>query len=130
MFPKTSRKIENSCESISINFLKETMELILDKEKCVGCGICSVVCPKDAISRGPIGGSRRFSGDESIIPNLYDPNKCVYCGTCVYMCPFNALTLKMNEKKVELNNIPIVKEEALPKLRYRSKKLETGRVVK
>jgi len=130
MFPKISRKIKNKQESVKVQFLTENLELILDKEKCVGCGTCSRVCPKKAVNRGPVGVSRRFPTTDDLIPEVYDPKKCVFCGTCVYMCPFSALTLKVNNEVVNLDDIPIVKQEAVPKLEFEAKKLDSGRIVK
>ena len=130
MFPKISRKIKNKQESVKVQFLTENLELILDKEKCVGCGTCSRVCPKKAVNRGPVGVSRRFPTTDDLIPEVYDPKKCVFCGTCVYMCPFSALTLKVNNEVVNLDDIPIVKQEAVPKLEFEAKKLDNGRIVK
>jgi 4Fe-4S ferredoxin len=124
MFPKISRKIENNQESVKVQFLIENLELILDKEKCVGCGICTKVCPKEAINRGPVGLSRRFPITEDLIPAVYDPKKCVFCGTCVIMCPFSALTLKMNDEVVNLEDISIVKQEAVPRLEFEAKKVK------
>ncbi len=95
-FPKISRTISKEVEHVKIQFLTESLELILDKTKCVGCGTCARVCPKEAVSRGPIGASRRFPTTTDIIPEVYDPKLCVFCGTCVYMCPFSALMLKKN----------------------------------
>jgi 4Fe-4S ferredoxin len=130
-FPKISRTISKEVEHVKIQFLTESLELILDKTKCVGCGTCARVCPKEAISRGPIGASRRFPTTTDIIPEVYEPKKCVFCGTCVYMCPFSALTLKKNGEIVELQQLPIVEKMVVPKLEFEAKKLEhSNRIVK
>lgn len=125
-FPKITRKIEQGKERIKVKFLTENFELILDREKCTGCGTCSRVCPKEAISRGPIAATRRFPKTEDIIPEVYDPEKCVFCGTCVFMCPFGALTLKKNGKEVPLKELQIVKENVVPKLEIDYVDLENG----
>jgi ferredoxin len=71
-FPKISRSISKEVEHVKVQFLTESLELILDRTKCIGCGTCARVCPKDAISRGPVGSSRRFPKLEDIIPEVYD----------------------------------------------------------
>lgn len=129
-FPKISRTIEQGKEKIKVKFLTENFELILDREKCTGCGTCSRVCPKEAISRGPVAATRRFPTTEDIIPEVYDPEKCVFCGTCVYMCPFGALTLKKNGEEVPLKELQIVKEEVVPKLEIEYVDLENGKKAK
>jgi len=133
-FPKISREIAEGKERVKIQFLTEDRELILDREKCTGCGTCGRVCPKEAVARGPIGATRRFPTTENIIPEVYDPTKCVFCGTCVYMCPFGALTLKKNGKEIPLDELPLIKEKALPKLDFEAKKITSNdgkeRVVK
>ncbi len=122
-FPKISRSISKEVEHIKVQFLTESLELILDRTKCVGCGTCARVCPKDVISRGPVGTSRRFPTLEDIIPEVYDPEKCVFCGCCVYFCPFSALTLKKDGQIIELEDIKIVKEKVVPKLEFEAKKI-------
>jgi len=133
-FPKITRTIDKSIEHVKVKFLTETLELILDREKCTGCGTCARVCPKDAISRGPVGASRRFPTLEDIIPEIYDPEACVFCGTCVYMCPFSALTLRIDGNVIELEKIPIVENKVVPKLEFEAKKIKSNdgieRVVK
>ena len=131
-FPKISRKIESSQETITIQFLTENRELILNKEKCLGCGTCFRVCPKEAINRGPIGASRRatiqkFPTKEDIIPEIYNVNKCVFCGTCVYFCPVSALTIKKNGNIVNLEDIEIVKQKVVPKLEFEAKKIKDSK---
>lgn len=129
-FPKISRKLEKNQETVRVQFLTESLELILDREKCTGCGTCARVCPKEAVSRGPIGASSRFPTTDDIIPQIYDPKICVFCGTCVYMCPYSALTLKVNDEVVNLEDIPIVNQKAVPKLEFEVKKLDSGKIVK
>jgi formate hydrogenlyase subunit 6/NADH:ubiquinone oxidoreductase subunit I len=122
-FPKITRLISKEIEHVKVQFLTESLELILDRTKCIGCGTCARVCPKEAISRGPVAAARRFPNMEDIIPEIYDPKKCVFCGTCVVMCPFSALTLKKDGEIFELNDIQIVKEKVVPKLDFEAKKI-------
>ena len=123
-FPKISRTINEQEEHVRVQFLTESLELILNREKCVGCGTCARVCPKEAVSRGPVGASRRFPETGDIIPEVYNPKKCVFCGTCVVMCPFSALTLKKNGEVIELKDIPIVAQNVVPKIEFKAKKIK------
>jgi formate hydrogenlyase subunit 6/NADH:ubiquinone oxidoreductase subunit I len=129
-FPKISRSISKDIEHVKVQFLTESLELILDRTKCVGCGTCARVCPKEAISRGPVAAARRFPNMEDIIPEIYDPKLCVFCGTCVYMCPFSALTLKKDGEVIELEDIQIVKENVVPKLEFEAKKITDNASIK
>ena len=122
-FPKITRSISKEIEHVKVQFLIESLELVLDRKKCVGCGTCARVCPKEAISRGPVAAARRFPNMEDIIPEIYDPEKCVFCGTCVVMCPFSALTIKKDGNIIELNDIQIVKENVVPKIEFETKKI-------
>lgn len=123
-FPKISRIIDEKEEHVTVQFLTESLELVLNREKCTGCGTCARVCPKEAISRGPVGASRRFPETDDIIPEVYNPKKCVFCGTCVVMCPFGALTLKKDGNLYNLEDIPIVSQNVVPKLEFKAKKVK------
>ncbi|MBD3194066.1 MAG: 4Fe-4S dicluster domain-containing protein [Candidatus Lokiarchaeota archaeon] len=125
-FPKITRSISKEEERVKIKFLTEDFELILNREKCTGCGTCSRVCPKEAVSRGPVGASRRFPTTQDIIPEVYNPKKCVFCGTCVLMCPFGALTLKKNGEDIPLKELTIVAEHAVPTLDIEFKEIENN----
>jgi 4Fe-4S ferredoxin len=128
-FPKITRDITPEIEHVKVQFLTESLELILNREKCVGCGTCSRVCPKEAIARGPVGASRRFPGTQDIIAEVYDPKKCVFCGTCVVMCPFSALTLKKDGEPYNLEDIPLVAQKVIPKLEFNAKKIKNTKGV-
>jgi len=68
-----------------------------DLERCVGCQIGPLVCPKDAVIHveGEIVDGRLAKKSSVDI----DPDKCVLCGMCEVMCPKNAITLTINGKR-------------------------------
>lgn len=53
---------------------------MVDKEKCIGCGICEGVCPVTAISM--------VDGKAEINPEI-----CIKCGACESACPVNAIKI-------------------------------------
>jgi len=57
---------------------------LLDTEKCVGCGMCSRVCPNDAIVMV------EFEGKKCPQINL---GKCCFCALCAENCPTKALKM-------------------------------------
>ena len=84
--------------------------LILNKNKCVGCGVCMEICPKEAIqiTRAP-----KAEGKEAKPPTVgISTEKCHYCGMCEAVCPFGALNIKVNGQTV----VPVVKTESFPQL--------------
>jgi len=60
-------------------YLKDVVTLKLAEEKCVGCGMCLVVCPHAVLS--PNNGRVRIENRDA----------CMECGACAQNCPTQAL---------------------------------------
>ncbi len=68
-----------------------------DLERCVGCQIGPLCCPKDAVIHVP---GEIVDGRLSRKPSVdIDAARCVFCGICEIMCPKNAITLTINGKR-------------------------------
>jgi ferredoxin len=50
--------------------------VIINEQKCVGCGKCAEACPINAISMDP-------ARKKAVV--------CIHCGECVQWCPHNIL---------------------------------------
>lgn len=61
---------------------KALMHYIIDSHLCVGCTLCSRVCPVDAIS-----------GDKKT-PHIIDSSICIKCGACMDKCKFGAISVQ------------------------------------
>ncbi|MCW3786182.1 NADH-quinone oxidoreductase subunit NuoF [Plebeiibacterium sediminum] len=61
---------------------KDLMEYVINPDTCVGCTLCSRVCPVDAIS-----------GDKKQ-PHVIDTAVCIKCGACMEKCKFNAISIQ------------------------------------
>ena len=72
---------------LSLHMYQERVELRLDKEACLKCNICSLVCPR--------GAARVFPTDAGLDITI-DPRLCVLCEICAHFCPTGAVTLKVN----------------------------------
>ncbi len=84
---------------------QDNREIIHHNDICVGCGICSDICPTSALNLGPILPIARGIVDMDYI--RMDEHKCVVCGLCSFACPFNAMEFKINGNVAKnLNEYP------------------------
>ena len=66
---------------------KKLLTYKIDREKCIGCGICARQCPASAISKTD------YTAPGKKLPAMaIDPQKCVKCGACMSSCKFKAIS--------------------------------------
>jgi ferredoxin len=67
---------------MELKYLKGVAELKLDRDKCIGCGMCGVVCPHAVFS---------ISDNKALINDI---DLCMECGACSMNCPVSAITVR------------------------------------
>lgn len=61
----------------------------VDADKCIGCSLCDIVCPADAI--------RLVLRDKKKVPTI-NWGRCIFCHYCVDICPVEAFeTYKLHD---------------------------------
>jgi NAD-dependent dihydropyrimidine dehydrogenase PreA subunit len=63
-------------------YLKDVVTLKLNREKCIGCGMCLLVCPRAVLS---------LTNGKIEIANR---DACMECGACTRNCPAEALNVR------------------------------------
>jgi 4Fe-4S ferredoxin len=84
--------------------------LTLDKNRCVGCQICSLACPKEAIKtqkQPKIEGLKTQKAKIDV-----DLAKCNFCGICDVTCPYGAIKVTLNGS----NDLSILAKDSYPTL--------------
>jgi len=62
----------------------EGREIVIDEELCVDCGLCTGVCPTEALTLNPDNFRLNFSR-----------SRCTVCEQCIVACPVNAIALNI-----------------------------------
>jgi len=66
-------------------YLENVVTLECDQEKCIGCGMCTVVCPHGVF----------VIEDKKAVMSAR--NLCMECGACMHNCPTAAITVEAGE---------------------------------
>jgi 4Fe-4S ferredoxin len=98
-------------------------KLALDKKRCVGCQICTLACPKEAIKTEK---QPKVTGQKARKAKVdVDLAKCTFCGVCDVTCPYGAIKVTLNGS----HDLSILTKESYPQL-VRDIKVDTSKCEK
>ncbi len=68
----------------NIGVSQVSREIVIDEEKCVDCGLCTGVCPTEALTLDPESFRLKFLR-----------SRCVVCEQCIPTCPVTAISTNL-----------------------------------
>ena len=107
---KNIKKDETDALTLEWVLQVKNFKLTLDKKRCVGCQICSLACPKEAIkteNQPKIQGEKTKKAKVDI-----DLAKCNFCGICDFTCPYGAIKVTLNGA----HDLSVLAKESYPQL--------------
>jgi 4Fe-4S ferredoxin len=107
---KTVKKDTAEAQTLEWILQVQDYKLTLDKNRCVGCQICSLACPKEAIK---VQKQPKIQGQKAKKAKVdVDLAKCNFCGICDITCPYGAIRVTMNGEHL----LSVVEKKSFPQL--------------
>ena len=107
---KTVKK--DAADSLTLEWVLQVKnyKLTLDKNRCVGCQVCTLACPKEAIKTQK---QPKIQGEKAKKAKVdIDLAKCNFCGICDVTCPYGAIKVTLNGS----HDLSILAKESYPQL--------------
>ena len=60
------------------------LQILINKAKCISCGVCIEACP-----------ARVLGISENGKPSVSFLNECIVCRNCQYLCPVDAIVVDL-----------------------------------
>ncbi len=62
--------------------------VVVEGERCKGCGLCIAACPQSVLAMGHTGNSQGYC-----FPQVAEPKLCIGCCLCAITCPDTAISI-------------------------------------
>jgi 2-oxoglutarate ferredoxin oxidoreductase subunit delta len=70
------------------NMAKIRGAIVVDTERCKGCGVCIPACPNDVINLATEVNSKGYC-----YAQMAKPEECIGCSNCAIVCPDGVITV-------------------------------------
>jgi 4Fe-4S ferredoxin len=103
---------KDTAEALTLEWVLhvKNYKLTSDKNHCVGCQICSLACPKEAIK---VEKQPKVKGQKAEKAKIdVDLAKCNFCGICDVLCPYGAMKVVVDGRHL----LSVVEKESFPQL--------------
>jgi 4Fe-4S ferredoxin len=107
---KTAKKDAADALTIEWGLQVKNYKLTIDKKRCVSCQICTLACPKEAITTQK---QPKNAGEKAKKAKVdVDLAKCNFCGICDVTCPYGAIKVSLNGS----HDLALLAKDSFPQL--------------